>query len=73
MQDPTVIDANVEAWKKLGHLKMILNSTLLEITENWSEGKGPLSATFKADEVKRLIKALFQNSDRRSKALSLIY
>lgn len=62
----------IKTWMKLEQLKMILNASLLEITEQWCEGSGILTANYKADEVKHLIRALFQNTDRRANALSSI-
>lgn len=62
----------VPKWIKLTQLKMILNASLVQITEQWSEGKGPLTLHYKAEEVKSLIRALFQNTDRRANALFLI-
>jgi len=59
-------------WLKLKQLKQILGVSLLEIIDLWSDGVGPLSLNFKAEEVKHLIRALFQNTERRANALSLI-
>ncbi|KAJ6640135.1 Centromere/kinetochore protein zw10 [Pseudolycoriella hygida] len=75
---PTIFEENqqimiaVPKWVKLTQLKMILNASLVQITEQWSEGKGPLTLNYKAEEVKSLIRALFQNTDRRANALFLI-
>lgn len=51
---------------------MMLNASLQEITEKWCGGAGILTANYKAEEVKHLIRALFQNTDRRAKALAQI-
>lgn len=51
---------------------MILGASLIQITEQWSEGKGPLTLNYKPEEIKFLIRALFQNTDRRANALSSI-
>lgn len=66
------INVNVKTWTKLTQLKMVLGASLAEITDQWSEGKGPLTLNFKAEEIKHLIRALFQNTDRRAKALASI-
>lgn len=63
----------VKYWSKLKQLNTILKSSLIEITEQWCEGKGPLTLNFKAEEVKHLIRALFQNTDRRANALATIF
>lgn len=60
---------SVPKWVKLMQLKMILNASLVQIQEQWSEGKGPLTLNYKAEEIRSLIRALFQNTDRRSNAL----
>lgn len=57
---------------KLQQLKMILNASLQEITEQWCDGAGILTAHYKADEIRHLIRALFQNTDRRASALAKI-
>ena len=43
-----------------------------EIEDRWAAGKGPLANEFTADEIKRMIRALFQNTDRRAAVLSRI-
>ena len=43
-----------------------------EIVERWANGCGPLAAEFTPEEVKSLIRALFQNTERRALALSKI-
>lgn len=63
---------HVKSWMKLEQLKMILGASLVQITEQWCEGHGILTANFKAEEVKHLIRALFQNTDRRANALASI-
>jgi len=47
-----------------------LNASLREIEDRWADGKGPLANEYTPDEVKRLIRALFQNTDRRATILS---
>lgn len=67
-----MVHTEVKPWMKLVQLKMILGASLLQIAEHWSEGKGPLTVNFKPEEVKHLIRALFQNTDRRATALASI-
>lgn len=38
----------------------------------WANAKGPLAVEFSSSEVKSLIRALFQNTERRAVALSKI-
>lgn len=59
-------------WNKLKELIIILGASLKEIEERWASGNGPLAQEFSAENVKQLIKALFQNTDRRSAVLSKI-
>ena len=51
---------------------MVLKANLHELEDCWASGKGPLANEFTPDEVKRLIRALFQNTDRRAGVLSRI-
>jgi len=62
----------VKRWTKFCELILILNASLREIDDRWSCGKGPLAAVFEPEEVKRLIRALFQNTDRRSQVLARV-
>uniref|UniRef100_A0A0K8TM68 Putative centromere/kinetochore protein zw10 involved in mitotic chromosome segregation n=1 Tax=Tabanus bromius TaxID=304241 RepID=A0A0K8TM68_TABBR len=71
-QDPSVTIINVKSWGKLVHLKAVLNLSLGEIAEQWADGKGPLTLSFTAQEMRHMIKALFQNTDRRANVLASI-
>ncbi|CAG0887331.1 unnamed protein product [Darwinula stevensoni] len=63
---------NVSLWPRFKEALVILESDLATIVERWAQGKGPLADWFTPDEVKRLIRALFQNNDRRAAALAKI-
>jgi protein transport protein DSL1/ZW10 len=60
----------VISWQKMLHLQFVLDASLVDITSSWKAGQ--ISQSFKVEEVKRLIRALFQNTDRRANALSAI-
>ncbi|NWR35707.1 ZW10 protein, partial [Tachuris rubrigastra] len=62
----------VEKWMTFKELMIILQANLQEIVDQWADGKGPLAAEFSAAEVKSLIRALFQNTERRAAALAKI-
>ena len=62
----------VKKWQRLSELMLVLDSSLRGIVDRWSEGKGPLALVFTVIEVKGLIRALFQNTEQRSKAISKI-
>jgi len=47
-----------------------LSARLHEISDRWTDG--PLSAEMSAGEVKHVIRALFENNDRRSATLAAI-
>lgn len=71
LMEPDVSVYNmVPTWPKMIHLQFILDSSLVDITNSWKSGQ--ISQSFKAEDVKRLIRALFQNTDRRANALSSI-
>ncbi|XP_064622438.1 centromere/kinetochore protein zw10 homolog [Lineus longissimus] len=59
-------------WNKFKEMLLVLNAGLVEISDRWADGKGPLANEFSPAEVKQLIRALFQNTDRRSAVLSRI-
>ncbi|GFS88287.1 hypothetical protein NPIL_702861 [Nephila pilipes] len=62
----------VKRWFKFQELQLILSASMREIVDRWASGKGPLAAHFTAGEVKHLIRALFQNTERRAAALAKI-
>ncbi|OXB75936.1 UNVERIFIED_CONTAM: hypothetical protein H355_012904 [Colinus virginianus] len=62
----------VQKWMTFKELMIILQANLQEIVDQWADGKGPLAAEFSPAEVKSLIRALFQNTERRAAALAKI-
>ena len=62
----------VKKWLKFKELIFILGASLREIEESWGGGKGRLSSEFPAEQVKQLIRALFQNTERRAAVLAKI-
>ncbi|KAM5224538.1 centromere/kinetochore protein zw10 homolog isoform 1-T1 [Hipposideros larvatus] len=62
----------VPKWMPFKELMIILQASLQEIGDRWADGKGPLAAAFSSSEVKALIRALFQNTERRAAALAKI-
>ncbi|XP_073441397.1 centromere/kinetochore protein zw10 homolog [Dendrobates tinctorius] len=62
----------VQKWMKFKELMIILQANLQEIVDRWADGKGPLATEFSTNEVKSLIRALFQNTERRAVALAKI-
>ncbi|KAK4873179.1 hypothetical protein RN001_015208 [Aquatica leii] len=68
--EPEEVNLYVELWQKLIELVFILGANLAQITERWENGS--LSTHFTPDEVKHLIKALFQNTDRRAQTINRI-
>ncbi|XP_071080296.1 centromere/kinetochore protein zw10 homolog [Haliotis cracherodii] len=66
------LQRNVSKWRKFKELHLVLNASLQKISDRWAEKKGPLALDFSANEIKQLIRALFQNTDRRAAVLSKI-
>ncbi|XP_028322336.1 centromere/kinetochore protein zw10 homolog isoform X2 [Gouania willdenowi] len=62
----------VKKWGTFKELVVVLRANLQEIVDRWANGKGLLAAEFSSLEVKSLIRALFQNTERRAVALSKI-
>lgn len=63
---------HVAKWSRLEELVFLLSSSLREIVDRWADGKGPLANAFSIVEVKRFIRALFQNTEHRAQAISKI-
>ncbi|KAF6024759.1 ZW10 [Bugula neritina] len=59
-------------WSRFLELDIVLTASLHDIVDRWSEGKGPLAAEYSPEQVKSLIRALFQNTDRRAATLAKI-
>ncbi|KAM4545654.1 centromere/kinetochore protein zw10 homolog [Odontesthes bonariensis] len=62
----------VKKWSTFKELVIVLRANLQEIIDRWTDGKGPLALEFSSSEVKSLIRALFQNTERRAVALTKI-
>lgn len=62
----------VPKWLVFKELMLVLQASLQDIVDRWADGKGPLAAEFSPSEVKNLIRALFQNTERRAAALAKI-
>ncbi|KAM4547477.1 centromere/kinetochore protein zw10 homolog [Fundulus diaphanus] len=62
----------VKKWSTFKELVIVLRANLQEIVDRWADGKGPLAVEFSSSEVKSLIRALFQNTERRAAALTKI-
>ncbi|XP_031844991.1 zeste-white 10 kinetochore protein [Nomia melanderi] len=70
--DPQKIHQHVRKWEKFLELIKVLGASLKEIEVRWGSGKGPLAREFTPSQVKQLIRALFQNTERRSNLLACI-
>ena len=57
---------------RFNELCLVLNSPMQTIVDRWFNGQGPLASQFAAIEIKQLIRALFQTSERRTAALAKI-
>ncbi|KAL3092406.1 hypothetical protein niasHS_007615 [Heterodera schachtii] len=69
---PTIQRACEEPYHKLQEIIFCLNGNLAEIGHRWCEGTGPLALWLKPAQVKRLVRALFQNTERRAILLAQI-
>lgn len=64
-----MVSVHTRNWLKLQQIKTVLNASLADIVELWADGKGPLTLNFRAEDIRQLIRAIFQNTDRRAEAL----
>ncbi|XP_789289.3 centromere/kinetochore protein zw10 homolog [Strongylocentrotus purpuratus] len=71
-EEPVIMEVMVKEWRQFLELGFILEASMQAIVDRWADGKGPLALAFTASTVKGLIRALFQNTDRRANALSKI-
>ncbi|XP_046676951.1 centromere/kinetochore protein zw10 homolog [Homalodisca vitripennis] len=70
--EPQEIHRHVKKWAKFTELQLVLGAGLREVDDRWADGKGPLAQEFTADQVRHLVRALFQISDRRAILLAKI-
>uniref|UniRef100_A0A158Q7X5 Elongation factor G, mitochondrial n=1 Tax=Elaeophora elaphi TaxID=1147741 RepID=A0A158Q7X5_9BILA len=54
---------------RIKELLFCLDSSLQNIYDRWCDGKGPLAQWLHADEVRYLVKALFQNTEKRAQLI----
>lgn len=66
------VQRNVKKWLRFQELELILNASMIDISDRWASGNGPLAIAFSANEVKNMIRAMFQNTERRSHILAQI-
>lgn len=71
-QDANDVEENVAQWTKLHELVLVLSGSLKDIEIRWGDGSGPLAIHFRPNEIRCLIKALFQNTQFRANLLSKI-
>ncbi|RUS69307.1 hypothetical protein EGW08_022931 [Elysia chlorotica] len=69
---PVELARHVEAWPRLAELQLVLDASLLAVGDRWAGGQGPLALAFTPAEVRQLVRALFQNTDRRANLLATI-
>lgn len=69
---PLIPKICAESYYILMEIIFCLNSSLAEIGHRWCEGKGPLATWLKPSQVKQLVRAIFQNTDRRAMLLAQI-
>lgn len=62
----------VPSWPRLQELAFVLNSSLIEIADRWAAGKGPLAVALNVTELRALVRALFQNTEKRAAVLAKI-
>uniref|UniRef100_A0A6A7FN19 Centromere/kinetochore protein zw10 homolog n=2 Tax=Hirondellea gigas TaxID=1518452 RepID=A0A6A7FN19_9CRUS len=62
----------VRQWGRYQELMVVLGASLRELQDRWADGKGPLALYFTPDQAKSLVRALFQNTDRRAQLLARI-
>ncbi|XP_074662640.1 centromere/kinetochore protein zw10 homolog [Tubulanus polymorphus] len=59
-------------WMKFKEIIALLDSGLVEVTDRWADGKGPLANECSPSEVRQLVRALFQNTEVRASVLMKI-
>jgi len=69
---PEVPDRYTRKWAKFEEVVRVLSANLREIEDRWEGGQGPLAKEVPGEQVKQLVRALFQNTERRAALLAKI-
>lgn len=67
--EPTIGAICEREYHRTKEVLFCLKESLMNIADRWCNGKGPLAHWMKPEEVKKLIRAIFQNTDIRAKVL----
>ena len=59
----------VASWMQFKELLLFLGLSLCEVADRWADGKGPLAMYFTAQQVMRLVLAMFENTRKREALL----
>ncbi|KAH7714192.1 Centromere/kinetochore Zw10 family protein [Aphelenchoides avenae] len=70
--EPTIQRVCAESYYRMQEVIFCLNASLADIADRWCEGMGPLATYLEPQRLKGLIRALFQNTDRRAAVLAQI-
>ncbi|VDP08907.1 unnamed protein product, partial [Soboliphyme baturini] len=70
--DKIVISRYSARWRALNEMSSCLSCDLQRFADRWASGNGPLAKCFSSDQVRHLIRAVFQNTRNRADVLALI-
>ena len=70
--DAVLLQKVVPKWNKLSEMMFVLKARLSDLVDRWADSKGPLAVEFSSAEMKKLIRALFQNTEKRASVLAAI-
>ncbi|CAF4862095.1 unnamed protein product [Pieris macdunnoughi] len=63
------VEKHVKPWPKFKEVIFVLGASLRDLDSHWNDGSGPLAIYFSTEELRSLIKALFQNTQYRANFL----
>jgi len=69
---PETPEKYTRKWAKFQEIVRLLSANLREIEDRWEGGQGPLAKEVPGEQVKQLVRALFQNTERRAALLAKI-
>lgn len=69
---PEMPERYIRKWAKFEEVVRVLSANLREIEDRWEGGQGPLAKEVPGEQVKQLVRALFQNTERRAALLAKI-
>lgn len=62
----------VPSWMRFKEIIFVLDASMTGIAERWADHNGPLAEHLLPEELKKLVRSLFENNEKRARLLAAI-